>query len=1115
MRKSSRNSVFGTFGRSVSVDRLRLATLSLFLALLLLLLSPLCTIHSPLLFAQSTNASVSGQVTDQSHGVVPDTEVEIKSVDTGVSRATKTNKDGFYSFPNVPPGKYLMNVRKQQFRSVTATGIELHVQDNLSKNFELQVGSVDESVTVTAEGNNINTTDGTVSTTIDRNFAENLPLNGRSFQALILLTPGVALTSGNLGTSNGGQFSVNGQRSNANDFTVDGVSADVQSALPGSYGSQLNGANPGYTVLGTTQSLVPVDALQEFKIQTSTYAPEFGRQPGGQVSLLTRSGTNDFHGTGFDYLRNTVFDANNWFNDQQGLPKGAEHQNDFGGTIGGPIFKDKTFFFFSYEGLRLLIPDTFVDTVPSLRLRQEAAPGYEAILNSWPIPDGPEFTTQCDPATDPACPPSLMEPTGGAPYTFSQSQPINMDSYNIKIDHTAWNRVHVFGRYAQTSSGQSSFQLSNLSQVQKLRQRGLTVGMDISIRPNLENELRLNYTLNKSLPSYSLNLTGGAKPFDVSTLFPEPLVQGRDFAQVQFNLPNSFFYTFSGPSAKFTQRQINVIDNVSHALGAHQIKWGIDYRRVFPIFAKNPVSWADDVNSESDIVAGNVSDAFVETQLTAHPIFTSFSAFAQDTWRATNRLSLTYGLRWELNPAPGERNGLQPLNLIGLSNPATATLAPLNSSLYKTTYNDFAPRVGLAYQLRQASGRETILRGGVGVFYDLNSETAINGFDGAPFQNFANTFGLSFPIPNNVLTLPPVPTPVTTPYPFIDAIDPNLLLPYTVQWNASVQQSLGQNQSVSASYVGSAGFRLLRSDLVTVASAFPNGIQSVRNASASSYNSFQLQFNRRFSHGFQALASYTYAHSIDNASNAETALSSSTTSPDFLNPNVDRGNSDFDLRHAFRGALNYVVPTWRADSFTTAVLGGWFVDTIGIAQTGLPVNLIGGNYFIGCCRLQLRPNLIPGIPLYLSGAQCTAANGGVPCPGGRAFNFTPGAVVGGCPGGLQSSGPFCRVPTDSNGIPTQDQGTLGRNVMRGFGAWQVDFAIHRQFNLTERVNLQFRAEFFNLFNHPNFGAPQNFLCGTGCFGLANSTLNNSLGGLNSLYQLGGPRSIQFALKVVF
>src|SRR5216684_480217 len=312
---------------------------------------------------QSESATLSGRVTDPSGSAVVGTEVVLTNTDTNVEIRTKTNGAGLYVFTGVHPGKYRVAAGAAGFKVLIKEGLVLHVQDELAENFALTLGTVSETVTVTADATRVNTTDASVSTVVDRNFAENLPMNGRSFQTLIELTPGVVLTQSN--QQDNGQFSVNGQRASANYWMVDGVSANigVSTILPG---NGLGGTLGSFSALGGTNSLVSVDALQEFRIQTSTFAPEFGRTPGGQISMVTRSGTNQFHGTAFDYIRNDALDANNWFNSSvtPPLPKAKERQNDFGGTFSGPIANDKNFFFFSYEGLRLRLPRTTLSTVP-------------------------------------------------------------------------------------------------------------------------------------------------------------------------------------------------------------------------------------------------------------------------------------------------------------------------------------------------------------------------------------------------------------------------------------------------------------------------------------------------------------------------------------------------------------------------------------------------------------------------------------------------------------------------------------------------------------------------------------------------------------------------------
>jgi len=405
----------------------RPAVLSIFLLLIASLSSPAN--------GQTETGTIYGSVSDPTGAVVPSATVRLIDIDRGINIEVATGNSGFYRLTNVRPGHYKMEVEKNGFKTLRLTGIIMNVQDNLEQNFKLGVGSASETITVTANTANVNTTDGTVSTVVDRTFADMIPLNGRSFQTLIMLTPGVVVAQ--TAFDDQGQFSVNGQRADANYFTVDGVSANfgvtgyslpVQSA---------GGALPALSVAGGTNSLVSVDAMQEFRVQTSSFAPEFGRTPGGQISIVTRSGTNDFHGTAFEYFRNDVLDAGNWFNGYSNnppLPKAEDRQNDFGGVFGGPIIKDKTFFFFSYEGLRLRQPATQESAVPDNASRQQAPSSMQPFLNAYPVQNGAELGS------------------GLAQYNASYSNPSTLNAYSIRLDHTVNSRINFFGRYNYSPS---------------------------------------------------------------------------------------------------------------------------------------------------------------------------------------------------------------------------------------------------------------------------------------------------------------------------------------------------------------------------------------------------------------------------------------------------------------------------------------------------------------------------------------------------------------------------------------------------------------------------------------------------------------------------------------
>jgi hypothetical protein len=387
---------------------------------------------------------------DQNSAVVPGAEVKLLNPATAFARQTTTNDSGAYTFLLLPPGTYSITAQRDGFAPIRVENIVLNVGDQKSLQVHLKAGSITEMVQIEGNAALINESPA-VGTVIDRQFVGNLPLNGRSFQSLILLTPGVTITSA--GASDPGQFSVNGQRASTNYFTVDGASANVgvSIAFGGAAPATLAGSYPGLSAFGSTSNLVSVDALEEFKIQTSTYSAELGRQPGGQVSLVTRSGGNDFHGGVFEYFRNEALDARDYFN-KKPAPQPPLRQNQFGGTFsgplpffnfgeGGPFFttgKDKTFFFFSYEGQRLRLPISGNAIVPSLRLRSAAAPAVKPLLDAFPLPTGPEVLD------------ALGQPTGWSPYVFSVSPPSTLDATSIRIDHRVNSKFTVFGRFNES-----------------------------------------------------------------------------------------------------------------------------------------------------------------------------------------------------------------------------------------------------------------------------------------------------------------------------------------------------------------------------------------------------------------------------------------------------------------------------------------------------------------------------------------------------------------------------------------------------------------------------------------------------------------------------------------
>jgi Carboxypeptidase regulatory-like domain/TonB dependent receptor len=1035
---------------------------------------------------------------------VPGAEVKLQSVDRGSATSATTNNAGIYVFASVHPGQYQLTVQKPGFKQVDLLGMIVNVQDHIEQNFRLQIGSVSESVTVEAAVPLLNTTDATVSTVVDRQFAENLPMNGRSFQTLIQLTPGVVLTPSN--NFDNGQFSVNGQRADANYWTVDGVSANIGASISG---SGLAGAQPGLSVLGGTNSLVSVDAMQEFRIQTSTYAPEFGRTPGGQIAIVTRSGSNQFHGTVFDYFRNTILDANNWFNgftNNPPLPKAREQQNDFGGTFSAPIVKDRTFFFFSYEGLRLQLPQTTLTTVPDLAARQNALPSLQPFLNAFPFdPKQPDLGG------------------GIAQFNASYSNPATLDAYSLRVDHRLTDKVSIFGRYNYSPS--DLLQRGNGSALSvftrsRITLQTATIGTTWTISPVMSNELRFNYSRVSSSSTFAMDNFGGAVPL-ASLPFPTPFTSRNAlFGLTVFSLINgnlSDGYSFNIP-----QRQFNIVDNQSVQKGAHSLKFGIDYRHLSPTYGAAKYGQTPFFLDLPSFEAGNLLFATVLSRTSNTPtfLFQNLGLYAQDTWKVAPRLTVTYGLRWDIDFSPSSTSGpsFSAVTGFNLNNLSTLALAPAGTPPFHTRYGNLAPRVGIAYQLSQNPDYATVIRGGLGIFYDLATSEFGNLLSETlyPFAANATLLGpaiggtATFPLSPTDAAPPPIsPAQLKTSNPGLTALDPNLNLPYTLQWNVALAQSLGKQQSVSASYIGSVGRRLLQTAVIAAPNPSFSSVFLVGNSATSDYNALQVQLQRRLSHGLQALASYTWSHSIDTASAGSFGNLANKVVPG-LSPNADRASSDFDIRNAFSMALTYDVPAPEMNALAHLIFGGWSTDNIVQARSAPPVNVYNSLLvqILGVPGSTLiRPDLVPGIPVYLFGSQY---------PGGKILNNTPGEGGPGC------LGPFCPPPS-SGGIPLR-QGDLGRNALRGFGATQWDFAVHRDFPIRESLKLQFRAEMFNVLNHPNFGAPASDLSMPSTFGRSTQMLGQSLvagnagvgsGAFSPLYQIGGPRSIQFALKLLF
>jgi hypothetical protein len=1021
-------------------------------------------------FADASSASISITVSDTSGAFIPDAKAVLRNSDTNQEQQSVSSKTGSASFPFLKPGHYVLTVSRNGFSDVTVGAILLNVGDNKHLQVVLKVGSASQNITVDGSGATMNTTDGSVSTVIERQFVANIPLNGNSFQDLISMTPGVVTASPQTEfTSPGGNgdFSINGQRTESNYYMVDGVSANASAGPTTSEGGGAAGTVAATSALGTTQSLLSVDDLQEFRVESSSYSAEFGRSPGGQLTFVTRSGTDTYHGSAYDHFRNGWFDANDWFNDELGQRKEEVHQNDFGGTFGGPLSiprlyqgKGKTFFFGSYEGLRLVEPvAASVQYVPDLYLREQAPTVLQPILNAFPLPThgGIDFGTPQAP--------NLAE------FFQGYSVPGKIDSSSIRIDQTFTPAFSAFFRFADTPSSVQSRFLSELIN-STMNVQTYTLGTTYALSQSMTNQFRLGYSRSSSGSTSDVDSFGGAVPTDLGKAMGNTNgITGQTAeASIVLSISGSGGSVLETPCQNNQQQQWNITDTFDIVHRAQQWKFGIDLRQISTEQVLNPFVPLAEYLSTQSILSNSATVAEYFKYLPSKPVYNQFAIFAQDDWRINSRLSLSAGMRWELAPPPHNATNPQPYTALGdLSNPSSLSLAPDGTPMWRASLGNLAPRLGIAWQANTLRNWATVIRGGGGVFFDTNNEIALDTFFGFGFSTIAQYDSAPMPF---TTAQQDISVSVAPPYSNFDVYPSHLQLPYTLEWNTAIEQGLGQNNIATVSYLGSAGRRLDASQQLDLSATNPSfeEINYVRGVT-SDYDALQAKFQRNVSKGVNALASYTWSHSIDFGSNSGALM-------------VTRGNSDFDVRQSFQGGLTWELPHLQSSGLTSGLLNGWAVDGRLIARTGFPVTL-EGNFTTDPAtgsQFYTNVNLVPGQPIYLYGGQF---------PGGRSLN--PAAFA---------------YPTGTN------QGNAPRNFARGFGESQVNFAARRDFPFSEHVHLQFRAEAFNILNHPNFGFVDPNL-NDSTFGQSTQMLNQSLGTVASQYQQGGPRSMQFALRLAF
>jgi hypothetical protein len=1061
-----------------------------------LLLAGLLSAGAAGLLAAAPSADLAGRVFDSAGQVVPGVAIRVTQTATGLTRSTQSSHEGLYLVPALPPGEYELEAIKAGFQKLVVRKIVLNVASTARQDLMLDLGVVSTAIEVNAGNTLLEPEAMSISTTVDKKFVTNLPLNGRSFQTLLEMAPGVTLVAAT-GAASPGQFVVNGQRSNANYFIVDGVAANLGASGNVQVQQQAAGSLPGLTAMGGTNNLVSVDALEEFRVQTSTFAPEYGRMPGGQVTVTTRSGTNRFTGSLYEYFRNEKLDANDWFANAAGTRRAPMRQNNFGGVLGGPILlprlyngRNRTFFFVSYEGQRNRLPQFSESLTTTQALRDASIPGMKAVLRMTPLPNRPALAG---------------DPTGTGRYVVSYSDPQHLNATAVKINHQFSARLSAFGRVNIAPSDSAQRVFSNQANALTLRTTTATAGADFAITPRAFNELRFNYSRQTTTWDMRQLLVDGAQEAP-SQLWPDGADRNRmqvSVSMLNFNYgtPNNLTL---GRVVGNGQKQWNLVNNFSIVKGAHTLKTGVDWRVLNPLASLRDRSisytFASPEGAARTGVAGSVSVQGFSPP--GHFTFQNFSLYAQDSWRVLPRLTLTYGLRWEVNPPPTEREGKLPYTAVGLDNPLTASLAPLGTPLWETSYGNLAPRLGASYQLSKRHA--VVVRSGWGIYYDIGTGTALSGYSGWPYSRVGTTANVAFPASAATIEVPAVtltkPVSASGIYAF-----PGLKLPRTYQWNVTVEKGLGANSLLSASYVGASGRRLLGRDLLRNRAAagtapavtelnpseFANGslVYYVKNRSESDYHALQAQFRRRMARGLQTQVSYTWAKSIDDLSD-ETATTLPLVRPEAA---LQRGPSDFDIRHTLTAALSWDLPRTRFSSWADSLTRGWGVDAMGRVRTAMPVNLVQSSDLLNAgVTSVVRPDLVAGQALTLDDAKA---------PGGHRLNRAAFATF-----------------TDAR------QGSLGRNAVRGFNsARQLDLSLRRDFRLVESARLQFRGDLFNVTNTPNFGQPALSLT-SATFGLSSTMLNRSLGsfssggssqGFSPLYQIGGARSVQLSLRLSF
>ena len=991
-------------------------------------------------------AELVGQVLDPSQAGIAGAVVTVVDEDTGFRRQVLTETSGAYTVGTLAPGSYKVSVRKEGFGTVVQFGVRLAAEAPTRLDFKLAVSSFSDSVTVIGTAPMLDRTDASTGGQFDSDEFSHLPLNARGLLTLFELIPGTSVVPATRGDA--GQFSTNGMRANTNYFTVDGVSANVGVSAGGLPAQTTGGALPVLSAFGSLDSLISTEDMQEFRLQNSTTVAEFGRMPGASIALSSRAGSEQFHGATLFRWRDTFLTANDWFANRGGDGRAPLNYEDAAQSLGGPIKRNRTFFFLSFEHINLNEPYVWEQAVPSVEVRGVLLTTVQPLANLFPEPNGP-----------------VLGQNGYADWLGQFNRPASLPSGSARIDQAITPRITLFGRFADSPSANQF----GTPEVNHLDLGSETLTLGVNARPTAHSVL--DFRVNES-QSTAHSVWTESTQSDTPGCTLQPLVSAilnNNALSCNFLLRftiNGVGQVVTGNEGERRERQFQAIQTAAIEKTHHALKFGVDYRRMLSIRRDAADSYGITANSILDL--NNPTTWWVSSLAAANQSLAveEFSAWAQDTWRVSNRLTLAGGLRWEFSPPPPLSTAQDFLSY------TTGVLSPQpQESLWPRTYEDFAPRLGLAYRLDKSA--RTVVRAGAGLYYDSSVSIATSAINAGPLNGATLSNSGTLAYKGNIA------------YGFA----PNLQLPQVIQWNVSLEHGFGAHDVASLGYVGSTANHLLRTQMSDTANINKYAVVTT-NLGGSDYDAFQFQYRRNVAQGLDATASYVWSHSLDNDSSDAFLL----WSGERASPAGDHASSDFDVRHAFTSALTYAFPARAAHGFTNHLLSGWEVDTILHARTGFPITILDSEDSVGLSLTNsFRPDWVYGQPLWIANPQA---------PGGRTLNPQAFAAV--------------TAPPGEPGL----QGTLGRNVPAGFGMWQLDLALKREFRLKERLGIELRLDGFNAFNHPDFGDPVKFL-DSPLFGLSTSLLDTELGtgspgsGLAPALQTGGPRQVQAAIRFHF